>query len=430
MQAQRYNRRWPPVDLLNTAALLRREGFEVSLFDARAMGGDPALFLRQAVRADRVLVTTSPLDRWQCPNLDLAPLLDWTGGVAPEKLIVSGVHGTLFPEAVMKLTGAPVLMRGEPEASAVALFRAISKGTGLEGVSSLSFRSSGAGIVHTGYASPADFAAFPAPAYDLAPSAHYEYELMGDRFAVLETSRGCPGRCLYCLKTMYGHKIRKKTAARVAAELEMIVSLGYRSVYFIDLEFSLDRERTLEICKVLRAFRLKWCCQTRLDSVDPELLFEMKKAGCALIHYGIESGNEEVRRKIGKPFSTHLIEQSVAWTKAAGIAVAGFFLAGFPFEPESSWKDTEELAKKLNLTYASFHLVTAYAGTGLTAGLPQVPWWEQPCADSGMQKRLRDLYLRYYLRPGYFAELFRSRAVSGTAARLFAHTLRGLCRID
>ena len=71
MRSQRYNRRWPPLDMLNLAALLQNNGHFVFLHDARADGLSLNRLSRLTAEADRVVVNTSPLDRWQCPNLDL-----------------------------------------------------------------------------------------------------------------------------------------------------------------------------------------------------------------------------------------------------------------------------------------------------------------------------------------------------------------------
>ncbi|MFP5212149.1 MAG: B12-binding domain-containing radical SAM protein, partial [Acidobacteriota bacterium] len=378
VQGRRYNRAWPPLDLLNTAALLREDGFDVSLRDSRATGVLPEDISEEIAGVDRVLLTTSPLDRWQCPNLDLAPLMEWTNAIPAEKLILCGAHGTIFPEAIMQTTGAGLVLRGEPEASAPALLRSLRRGESLllADVSSLSYVWEGR-ILHKDDAQPVDLSALPLPAYDLTDPARYGYELLGQRLAVLETSRGCPHRCIYCLKAMYGPSVRMKPTAQVVREIEQVAELGYRHVYFIDLEFCMNRDRVLEICRAMMKHRLEWCCQTRADSVDPKLLGEMASAGCRLIHYGIESGGQNGRDRIQKRLSDRRIEEALRWTRAAGMATAGFFLFGFPWETPSDWSHTEALAKQLNPTYASFHLVTPYPGTELAVATGnERPWWE------------------------------------------------------
>lgn len=407
VQQQRYNRSWPPLDLLNVAAILRRDGFRVSLTDARAFPVAPKELAGLAREMDWVLATTSPLDRWQCPNIDLDPFLRWTRLIPPEKLIVCGVHGTVFPEEILRLTRARIVLRGEPEASVSSLFRAMEREDKTPPLApSISFFHEGR-LVHTPNAAPLDLDFLPLPAYDLIRAPGYEYEILGRPLAVLETARGCPHQCIYCLKTMYGCAVRHKSIERVAREVESVTALGYRFIYFMDLEFTLNRARVLELCGMLEKYPVQWCCQTRADAVDRKLLAAMASSGCRLIHYGVESGHADTVKRIGKNLSASQVENAIHWTKEAGMATAAFFLLGFPWESRRAWLETERLARCLNPTYASFHFVTPYAGTALADGMGEHrPWWrERPVSDSD-QGILRRIYLRYCLRPAYVRELF------------------------
>ncbi len=423
---RRHNRCWPPLDLLYIAAGLREEGFEVSLCDARASGASPMEVSSQAQSADIVVMSTSPLDRWQCPNLDMEPLLRFTTLIPPEKLILCGVHGTLFPESVLNLTGAGVVVRGEPEETIPAVCRAMaSKQDSYTRLNSISFAQNGK-TVHNPPASPVDIASLPLPAYDLTQPGLYEYEPLGRRMAVLETSRGCPHSCTYCLKTMYGSGVRRKPLDRVGKEMESIHESGYRFVYFMDLELCLNRQRVLDLCRITRRFPLVWCCQTRVDHVDPELLEAMAGSGCRLIHYGIEAGGSDTRDAVRKGISRSQIEDAIRWTKSAGIATAGFFLLGFPWETPADWTATEKLARKLNLTYASFHSVTPYPGTELGTTLScDSPWWEHAYRSHVPAGRLVRIYMRYYFRLSYIAEFLRHGPRRIGVFRLFLDYLKG-----
>jgi radical SAM superfamily enzyme YgiQ (UPF0313 family) len=427
VQGGRYNRRWPALDLLNVAALLRVNGFEVSLYDGRA-DDRPARDFSQALgSADYRVVTTSPLDRWQCPNIDLGPLLEWIAAVPREKLIICGAHGTAFPEEILKLTGARFVVRGEPEEAVSALLNALRDGApAFEHIPSLSYRNA-RGIHHTAAGPPADLASLPLPAYDLIRPEHYDYEPLGSPLAVLETARGCPHRCAYCFKAMYGPAFRLKPLQRVKAEIDQVARLGYRFVYFMDLEFSLNRRRTIELCRLIGASGIRWCCQTRVDAVDPELLEAMAAAGCKLVHYGIESGDVAVLEAIHKTIGPAQAENAVKWTKAAGMASAGFFLLGLPGETQQSWSKTEALARKINLTYASFHSVTVYPHTEMATCMGKnTPWWESEEAPSPPRDRLRRVYLRYYLRPRYWKEYLLRGSRRLSPFRLFLQFLGGL----
>ncbi len=426
MRSQRYNRRWPPLDMLNLAAILQNCGHFVVLYDARADGLSPHRLCRLTAAADWVVVDTSPLDRWQCPNLDLTHLVRLTRSIPREKLVLCGVHGTLFPSRMMELTGARVIMSGEPEVSGPALFSALDQKSPLSGVPGIHWTEGGK--IESGPPAPlADLCAMPLPAYSLVSPEMYEYELLGKKLAVLETARGCPNRCAFCLKTMYGSKVRMKDPRPVASELELVRSLGFETVYFIDLEFTMLRERTLELCEIIRKYGLRWCCQTRIDAVDAHLLRQMRKSGCSLIHYGIESGIETTRELVGKPRSNARIERAVLETRQAGIAAAGFFLFGFPWETASDRRETGRFARKLPLSYASFHTVTPYPGTFLGKALEHEPWWGSgSTVAAGNGPDLTREFLKFYLRPAYLLDVFRSGANPAASFRLFAGFLSGM----
>lgn len=422
---QRYNRCWPPLDMLNLAAILRNDGHAVALKDARADGACPGSIGGLTSGADMVVVDTSPLDRWQCPNLDLTPLLRWTRRVPPEKLVLCGAHGTLFPARLMDLTGAGMVVAGEPEVSGAALFRALERKEPLSVVPGL-FRMENGELKRGCAAAPANLSAMPPPAYDLTNPSLYEYELLGSRLALIETARGCPNRCTFCLKTMYGPGLRTKPVRQVASEVELVLSLGYKCVYFIDLEFTLMRERTLELCEAFGAFDFKWCCQTRIDAVDADLLRRMRTSGCRLIHYGIESGVERTRELIGKPLSNDRIRRAIIDTREAGIAAAGFFLCGFPWETPSDWVETGRFARGLPLSYASFHKVTPYAGTALGDAFSPGPWWDRKDALVGGGPDVRRNFLKFYLRPAYLLDALRAGGNIPGAVRLFWSFLSGM----
>ena len=392
----------------------------MTLLDARASGLPPGAAASLAAHADIIVLTSSPLDRWQCPNVDLAPFFFWARSLPSSRLVVTGAHGTLFPEHILNATGAWAVVRGEPEGAVRNLCLELTGGgSGLCRASSLSFRD-GPAIHHTPDGPPAGPQSFPTPAYDLTRPELYTYEPLGDRLAVLETSRGCSHRCLYCFKAMYSHGIRPKPLDRIHADIEAIVRNGYRSVYFMDLNLAWNRSRTLELCRLLRGFSLSWCCQTRVDSVDEDILKEMAAAGCRLIHYGIEGGSPPAWERMGKGISLDAAERAVRYTKKAGMATAGFFLGGFPWETAEDRRRTESLARQLAMTYASFHAVTCYAGTPL-ARLMGVsgPWWEDPPPSPALLTWTRRATWRTLLSPATAMEALRRGALRPEVLRLF-----------
>jgi len=426
-RVRRFSRPWPPLDLLNCAALLRGDGHEVALLDYRAAVITQAERLRAVAVADRIVVTTTPLDRWQCPTLDADTTARFLRGFPGEKTWVAGTHGTMRPEWMLRESGAAGLLIGEPEA---AVLRVAADGAAATGTGIATLRD---GELNVERADPLDLTTLPIPAFDLLEMDRYHYELMGDRFLVLETARGCPFGCTFCSREMYGKPVRRKAVEQVVEEIDRaIVSTALRNAYFIDLEFTFHRQPVVELCEEMlrRHWRFRWTCQTRFDQIDEPLLRLMRRAGCRLIHFGVETGAERHVKALNKGLGLEQIREQHDLVRRCGIETAMFFLIGHPGETAEEQRDTIDFACRLNPDYASFNIASPYPGTRFhdVAGPFDEPFpaFDRHSHDLAALDLTRRRALRaFYLRPAYLAGWLRprrlGRAVGG--ARLLARLL-------
>ena len=120
-----YNRVWPPLSEANCAALLEKDGHEVVIVDANAERLGVAEVARRAVGFDKIFITSSTIDRWQCPVIDLRPLLSYVKILKKinGEVYITGAHGTVRPEEMLRLTGAKAVIRGEPELTVLEICR-------------------------------------------------------------------------------------------------------------------------------------------------------------------------------------------------------------------------------------------------------------------------------------------------------------------
>ena len=425
-----YNRKWPPTDLANCAALLEHAGAEVSIIDANAEDAPPQEVARRSHGFDKAFVTSTSLDRWQCPHLDLTPFLETTHAlreVVPE-VYVMGTHGTVRPVEILEASGARAVLRGEPERTILDLVN----GNPLPEIRGITFHN-GDGPVSNPEQKPVNMDELPLPAWHLLPMDRYHYEVLGDRFSLFEMSRGCASHCTFCLLKTYGGGVRKKSLDRMAREVEDAVrNHGVRRAYFIDLEFTVLRKQVVEFCHWLirQNYDFSWCCQTRLDLVDDELLALMKRAGCRLIHFGVEAANDEILANVEKEITVREIEEGLRKVHAAGIESACFFLMGFPESTRKDMDDIVHFAKKLNITYALFHVVAPYPGTGLYEQVkndPNLRFSDDSLFPEAVEARFtlgelkamtRNAYLTYYLRPAYVMTRLKKRDFRALANQL------------
>ncbi len=417
-----YNRIWPPICLANCAAILENSGFAVKILDANAERLDAEQVSKAAEDYERVFITSSPLDRWQCPHPNIDPFLEVVHKIRERnpdaEVFVLGTHGTVRPNEILEMTDANCIIRGEPEITVLE----ICNKKEWEKIDGITFKRNGK-IISTPDRRPLDLDALPTPAYHLLPLKKYVYDLLGKDFMLFEGSRGCPFNCIFCLKKTYGSYRRKSSGKLIEEVRHAIEKFGIRNAYFIDLEFTINKKLVADLCDFLieKNYGFKWCCQGRFDTIDRDLLVKMKKAGCVLIHYGIETGSEKIMKIINKNITFEQIENGMKLTKNAGISTACFFMLGFPTETEEDMKKTIELAVRLNPTYASFHIAIPYPETALYKMVENDMKGLFPSAYTGMYSAeeldgfIKSAYRKYYFRPSYIL----SRLLEGNYSLLF-----------
>ena len=230
-----YNRIWMPLSLANCAAILEKRGDEVKVLDAHCLRLKPERIKPHVRGFDKVFVTSSSLDRWQCPNIDIEPFLETAQYIkeVTGELYVMGYHGTVDPLEILKKTGAKAIIRGEPE----YVVDDICRGKNLGEIGGVSFLRKGK-ITSMPDRKDVNLRGLPTPAFHLLDSTKYFYEILGKNFALFEMGRGCNYCCKFCNKVMYGKKLRKKSKDQVCEEIRFAIEHGrVKTGYFMDLEF-------------------------------------------------------------------------------------------------------------------------------------------------------------------------------------------------
>lgn len=206
----------------------------------------------------------------------------------------------------------------------------------------------------------------PLPLHYLLPWQLYRAPGIKGPYSFIVPSRGCPGGCTFCIKHVsYNHTVRLRSPENVIAELKLLWQLGLRNVHLYTDCFTVNREQVVGICEgmIREGLAFRWTCNSRVDYVDPELLTLMKRAGCWLISWGIESASDDILRHVHKGTDQAKIERALRWSHEAGIWNWGFFILGLPGETEETIQQTIALAKKLPLELALFHIAAPYPGT-------------------------------------------------------------------
>ena len=194
----------------------------------------------------------------------------------------------------------------------------------------------------------------------------YNFGIGPQRIASVITSRSCPYPCVFCSsKVIFGNELRLRSAGDVESELEELGFLGINTIVFLDDTFTFDRDRTLNLCETIGKMGFVYWLDTRVDSVDGDIMYALKQSGCKLIVFGNESGNPEILKRIKKGITVEQIKNAHALANKYGIATKANFMLGHPRETREQMIQTINLAKELIAEKKSFYKVIPLPGTQL-----------------------------------------------------------------
>lgn len=365
----------PPLGLALVAAVLEKAGHQVSIVEANALRLQPEDIVRGVAGADVVgLTAVTPTIN---AAIAIARHLKKASPAMP--IILGGAHATLLPEETLAAASeVDVIIRGEAEDTILDLLKVLELGQPLSSVSGITYRKDGEVVSNPARSKDTDLDSLPFLAYHLLPWKKYRPHPPHGRyppFAAIITSRGCPYRCSYCSKPIFGNKFRGQSALRVVEEVAYHQKrFGIRELVFYDDVFTLDKKRAHAIADELIKRRLKvhWSCETRVNLVDGELLRHLKQAGCYSISYGIESGSQKILDTLDKGINPGQVEEAVRLSREAGLETVGYFMIGSPGETAETIQQTIQFAKKLKLDFAQFAVTTPFPRTKLRS-MPTPP---------------------------------------------------------
>lgn len=419
-----------PYSLLQLASLLRAGGHDVALFDANgphASYAEVESVLRQRPYDAvffRFTPTTFDHDTY---------VAGLSKRIRPDAKTI-GICWTLrtMPREVLRdVPAMDIYLRHEYEYVGPKLIESLEADAALDLVPGLAFRDD-ARVKMTPDAPPVpDYDAIPLPAYDLLPSLdpYFISAPACKPFTIMYTSKGCPYACSFC--TVARTRWKDRSAESVLAELRYLVdTYRIRTVSFFDETFTMSKKRVRALCEGIRqeGLEVRWYCNTRVHLVDPDLLREMRAAGCSGISFGVESGNQKILDSVSKQATVEQAEHAIAWAKEAGIKTYCAFILGLPGESWETAMDTIRFALRTMPNGAQFNVLAPYPGTELHETLreqgllPDVDWRKmyQDAAVVGTKdltpeqlNRLRKLaYTKLYLNPRWWSQNLRLAVAS------------------
>ena len=274
------------------------------------------------------------------------------------------------------------LLVGEPEDAAVAL-AALGPDDDWRAIASLTFRERGNVIPHRERGTFSGFADAVGPDWTGVDFSRHRLPLVNAPYALVETSRGCPYTCDFCVAPLHqGHTFRPRATHQIIAEIERGVrDRAMRYFYFWGdtVTLNLKTFTTLADALIARPMGIEWLANARADNLaDPRFVAKLKASGCWMLSFGVEAWSPDRRDAMQKRLGHVAIRAAVANLKAAGIYSFAFFILGYPGETRASMERTIDYAAELNVDFAGFYPAVPYPGTEMGDRAAAAGWLTAP----------------------------------------------------
>jgi radical SAM superfamily enzyme YgiQ (UPF0313 family) len=363
----------PPIDLLYAAAAYEAAGPECRLIDfpGEELGWDDLRRVIGEFEPDDLFlsITTPSLER----DLLAAPLAK---EVRPSiRVFAKGAHFSVHDldtlRANPQLDG---VLRGEYEATC----RELGEGRSIGEITGLTWRdytkavdAEDAVVRNAARVFEDDLDQFPFPARHLTNNALYRRPDTGEIQTTVITNRGCPFHCIYCLaNAVSGTKNRYRSVDNVLAELiECVEKYGIRNFLFRSDLFTQNKKWVRELCTAINeaGLDISWACNSRVDTLTLDVAKAMKAAGCWIVAFGVESGDDEALKQMDKggAASREKAFEAVATCREAGLKSSVYLLMGLPWDTQESIEANVRFGQELDPDFLEIFYPYPFPGTPL-----------------------------------------------------------------
>lgn len=293
--------------------------------------------------------------------IEAGKLAESIKSILPESLIIiGGSHVSAIPEqTLIEFTGFDIGVIGEAELTLKELCIAFENNTGIQDINGIVFRDDEKKILVTKDREKIqDLDILPMPAWDLLPRGRQYF---------IQTSRGCPFHCNFCFNPN-GNVVRHKSVKKIIEEINwLITNMKPDRISFGDEAFGANNEFAIELLDKMIELdignKVKWDVQTHVSFITDDLLRKMKLANIRKIELGVESGNDEILRNMGKGINKTKIINAFSLIKKYKIKTGAFLIFGHPDETKKTIWESIRFVSKLNPYEPVFAIMAPFPGT-------------------------------------------------------------------
>ncbi len=359
----------PPLGLGYLMSIAARLGFEYEFHDEDHHGRNFSLEgLIKDLRPDIYAVSfMTP----QC--FEAARKIRMFNELTPHaKIIVGGPHPSALPmETMREMPEVDYLCKGEGEKTFEDFLRFLAGKERIEQINGLFWREGEAVRANTPreLMDQVELDSYPVDWEKIMEKGPYPQKLpytpeIVPALSVI-TTRGCPFECTFCDEgSIWNRRVRMRSIDNVIGELTFLArKFNVRDFDILDDTFTLNKARVADFCRKAEPLGIRFKITAKTKTVDAGMLAALKGAGCQLIGYGVESGDEEVLKKMKKKQTLEDIRRAFDLTRKAGIASYALCMVGNIGEDMEAVRKTARLIGEIRPDMFSCSIMTPYPGS-------------------------------------------------------------------
>jgi len=283
-------------------------------------------------------------------------------------VLAGGPHVNIVQDAILKLNEIDYCFFGEAEFAIVEFFKSYPDIEKISHIRGIGFKVSKKTIYNGISERITNLDSLPYPDRELLI---YRERYLKTGLSSIMASRGCPFNCSFCASVpIWGRNAEFRSPEHIVKEIKHLHdTYEVKEFRFFDDTFTVKKENVINFCKILidtfGKKYFKWWCLSRINSIDENVLFWLREAGCTQIHYGVESGSDRILKLMHKAITIKQVESVVALTKKHGFWVNTFFIIGIPYEKIEDMRKTIDFIKKIKPDSVNLCTFTPYPGTEL-----------------------------------------------------------------
>jgi len=304
------------------------------------------------------------------------------------KICFGGFHVSIYPTETLNLPNVDYVVIGEGEITFPEFIKCLMSSDqspdvgALRKIDGLGFcGNEGNAVINKSRKPVIKLDELPMPAHDLIDISKYTVVLADEASAAaIQTSRGCPSRCIFCDIRMTRYRYRSEE--NVLKEIKALKDMGVREFFFLDDTFTINRKRVIRLCELLirEKVNIRYKVSSRIDRMDDEMLAYLARSGCYRIHYGIESGSQRMLDFLQKEITVDQIERIMGKTRKAGIEVFAYMMIGIPTETREDMEKSFQLIRRIMPDHVNYSICTPFPAThlykqALEKGMLEYDYW-------------------------------------------------------